>query len=85
MTIRQFINKNGWQIECDSLPSRYMCVDVNFSLNGETDETQFIIRSYDVTELATLFSEFCKENGYALNTVTGITIVKLAETREQLS
>ena len=79
MTIKQCINKNGWQVDIDtSQPYRSMDVNVNFNNDG-LDETQFIINSYDVDELTKLFLEFCKENNIRQNTVTSITIVKVHE------
>lgn len=84
MTIRQCIKKNGWQLECETEGCRAMSVDVDF-FNGTTnDETQFDITAYNADELAELFKEFCKENGYPYNRVTSITIVKAAGTMDEL-
>ena len=85
MTIKEYIKKNGWQVECETKPCRYMNVDVNF-LNNEKaeDETQFSIRAYDADELDQLFNDFCKENGFKKNSVTCVTIVQMAETMEEL-
>lgn len=30
MNIKQFIRKHGWQMECNSKPGRFMCVNVGF-------------------------------------------------------
>lgn len=86
MTIKEYIKKNGWQVECETKPCRYINVDVNF-LNNEKaeDETQFSIRAYDVEELDQLFNDFCKENGFNRNTVTCVTIVQMAETMGELN
>lgn len=85
MTSKEYIKKNGWQVDCETKPCRYMNVDVNF-LNNEKaeDETQFSIRAYDVEELDQLFNDFCKENGFKKNTVTCVTIVQMAETMDEL-
>lgn len=85
MTIKEYIKKNGWQVECETKPCRYMNVDVSF-LNNEKveDETQFSIRAYDSDELNQLFANFCKENGFKRNTVTCVTIVQMAETMDEL-
>lgn len=86
MTIKEYIRKKGWQRECDSKVCRAMSVDIGF-LNDKRqhDETQFDIRAYDVDELSQLFSEFCNENGFRKNTVTNITIVKMADKMEKLA
>lgn len=86
MTSKEYIKKNGWQVDCETKPCRYMNVDVNF-LNNEKaeDETQFSIRAYDVEELDQLFNDFCKENGLKKNTVTCVTIVQMAETMDELN
>lgn len=76
MTVREFIKKNGWQSECDTHNAKRMSVDIDFlNPNKEEDETQFDIAAFDVKELATLFADFCKENKFALNTVTNVVIV----------
>ena len=76
MTFREFIKKNGWQAECDTSKAKRMSIDIDFlNPNKEEDETQFDIAAFDVKELATLFADFCKENKFALNTVTNVVIV----------
>ena len=76
MTVREFIKKNGWQADCDIHKAKRMSVDIDFlNQNKEEDETQFDIAAFDVKELATLFADFCKENKFALNTVTNVVIV----------
>lgn len=85
MTIKEYIKKNGWQVECETKPCRYMNVDVSFLSNEKVeDETQFSIRAYDSDELNQLFANFCKENGFKQNTVTCVTIVQMAETMDEL-
>lgn len=62
-----------------------MSVDVNFfNNNGEANETQFDIHSFDIVELTQLFGGFCKENGYRNNSVTSITIVQIADSIDAL-
>lgn len=76
MTVREFIKKNGWNTECDTSEAGKMSVNIGFiNPDGLDDETQFDIKAYDVKELSTLFADFCKENKFALNTVTNIVIV----------
>lgn len=85
MNVKQFIRKVGWDILCDmSTPHRYMNVNVVFDNNGETDETQFSIKSFDISELNNLFSNFCKENKLPTNTVINIVVVQAAEKMEDL-
>lgn len=75
MTVREYLKKNGWNADCDVTGCRRMSVDIGFiNPDGKEDETQFDIAAYDVIELATLFADFCKENKFALNTVTYVVI-----------
>ena len=85
MNIKQFIRKHGWQMECNSKPSRVMWMDVGF-IDDERreDETQMDINAYDEQELSRLFVDFCKENKFPTNTVTAVTIVQIADTMEEL-
>ena len=85
MTVKQFIKKHGWNISCDmSTPHRYMNVNVVFENNGQMDETQFSIKSFNGKELSTLFTDFCKENNLPANTVINIVVVQTAEKMEDL-
>lgn len=86
MGIKGYIKKHGWLTECSILEgNRFMTVDIRFTNSEKTDdETQFVIRSYDVNELANLFSDFCAENGLNKNSVTGCVIVAAAATKEEL-
>ena len=62
-----------------------MIVHVTFELpSGEEDETSFDIPAYDTQGLSELFKDFCSENGFPADTVTGVTIVAAAETMEEL-
>ena len=66
MTMKQCINKNGWEVNTDtSQPYRSMDVDVTFYNNGN--------------ELTELFSEFCMENNIPKNTVVNIIVVRVYE------
>ena len=85
MTIKQYIKKYGWNLECKSKICWAMNVNIGFSNEGQDDETQFSIEAYDVDELNNLFADFCKENGFKQNTVTYITIVEMADSIEDLS
>lgn len=75
-TVKQWIKEYGWQVECDmSVPFRSMDVDIDFEVDGSTDEVQFTIKPWDVNELAELFRNFCKESNYPANSVTSVTVV----------
>ena len=85
-TIRSFIKSHGWNMECPLIPmARAMTVHVGF-INNENveDETSFDVKAYDVNELAKLFMDFCHENGQKTNSVTGVSIVDLAETMDEI-
>ena len=86
MTIRKTIKEQGWNFECSVLTCfRAMIVHVGFiDSDGNDDETSFDISAYDVKELDTLYSDFCKENGLKRNTVTSISVVAVAESMEEL-
>lgn len=85
MTIKEFIKKKGWNIECETKPCRWMSVDVSFvNSEGIEDETNFDIKAYKTNELEELFKNFAKENNYPVNTVYGVTITAMAETYEEL-
>lgn len=83
MTITQCVKK-GIQVEVHTY-SRYQTIAVNFvNGEGEHDETQFDICALDFEELDALFTDFCTENGYRTNLVTGIRVVASAETMDKL-
>lgn len=85
MTIKQYIKKNGWRIDCQTQFCRVMVVDVVFASDiNDLDETQFTIKAYDVEELSNLFKLFCKENNYKNNTVQNVVVVEMAETINDL-
>lgn len=86
MTVEQYIKKHGWNrtVEINE-NSRAMNVDINFEVGGVNDETEFSIEAFDVKELSTLFSDFCRENQFPTDTVTCVTIVETAESMEDLS
>ncbi len=77
MTIREFVKKRNIIRECAVNGCRSMDVQVVF-INDENcdDETEFTINAYDWDELAKLYSDFCKENGFPKNTVENIIIAK---------
>ena len=82
----EYIKKNGWQVECKpELLCGAMSVTIGFiNEKGRDDETQLDILPYDERDLSSLFSEFCKENGFPEDTVTYIPIVQMAEGMEAL-
>lgn len=85
MNIKQFIKKHGWQMENTSKQGRAMSVDIGFvNDEGREDETQMDINAYDEQELSKLFTAFCKENKFPINTVTYVTIVQIADTMDEL-
>lgn len=80
-----FKNGGKWQIECNlEKPHRAMSVQVCFTHDGQGDETEFSINSFDKAELHGLFRDFCKENNFTEVNVTGIYVVRAAETMRQL-
>ena len=88
MRVREFIKKKGWILETEGV-KRWATVDVSFvNEQGRDDETQFDIKhpctKAGAEELEALFNDFCTENGYKPNTVTGVTVVKVADTLESL-
>ena len=86
MTIRQYIKKNGWENECELVPGyRYMIVHINFLNKNKAEiETSLDIKAFDEHDLSSLFNNFCKENSFPRNTVTGVTVVASAVTMEEL-
>lgn len=85
MTIREYLKKNGWQIECKPELCKAMSVTIGFiNEKKQEEETQMDILAYNEKELSSLFSEFCKENGFPQNTVTYIDVVQIAESLEKL-
>lgn len=85
MTVKQYISKYGWQIDCIPKTCRAMSVDICF-INDENreDEKELDIKAYDVEELSGLFKDFCRENGFPQNTVTHIAVVQMADNMENL-
>lgn len=73
MTLKQCVKKNGIQFEAIKL-IRVHTYDINFINSDEVaDETQF--DAENINELNVLFTIFCKENGFAKNTVTNLSII----------
>ena len=85
MTIKQYIKKYGWEIECNPQMCRAMSVNIGF-INDENreDQTQLDIMAYDEGELSNLFKDFCRENRFPQNTVTYVGIVQMADNMEEL-
>ena len=89
MTIKQYVKKNGFQTEISGPLKRWQTVDIGFmNSDGRNDETQFdvqlVLEDSGLEELNSLFTDFCKENGFRCNTVTAVTIVQCADTYEEL-
>lgn len=49
-----------------------------------SDEVEFCIVAWDAKELDKLFTVFCKENHFKKVEITGISIVRVAETMDAL-
>lgn len=78
-----------WNTECE-LPfsCRAMTVQIGFSTEeNESDEVEFCISAWDTKELADLFKEFCKENGFKLKDVFiySVSVVRAAVSMEALT
>lgn len=87
-TILSFLKNVGLQSEVDSF-KRYQIVHVNFvNSDGADDETSFdvthVATKQGNNELAELYRNFCEENNFPYNTVTGITVVASADTKAEL-
>lgn len=84
MSVREFLEKNGWG-RTVLKGHHYMTVCIQF-LNDKKmeDETEFDISACDVDELEELFQNFCQENGFAVDTVTDVYVVRTAITLEEL-
>lgn len=86
MTVKGYIKKNGWIIDCNTKMCRFMNVAVGFVNNsGMEDETEFSIAAYDENELSDLFDEFCKENGFKTNKVIYVAVTEIADSIGELS
>lgn len=87
MTIKQWIDINGWAINPNEPDGKFWNVDIGF-INSEDrreDETEFTINAYDLDELEELFDNFCKENKIANNTVVYVAVVETADNEDALS
>ena len=75
-----------WQSECDmQTPYRVMTVQIGFShTECSSDEVEFCIAAWNVKELSELFTTFCRENHFKKVEITGISIVRVAETMDAL-
>lgn len=76
----------AWQSECDmQTPYRVMTVQIGFAHEEcSSDEVEFCIVAWDAKELEKLFTVFCKENHFKKVEITGISIVRVAETMDAL-
>lgn len=73
MTLKQYIKKHGVNYETNKI-EKFLVYDINFiNLEGENDETQ--LDAMSIEELDELYKNFCNENNFAKNTVTGITVI----------
>ena len=85
MTVKECIKKHGWNVPEN--PKKAWNVDIGFinSESGNEDETEFSICAYADDELSDLFTDFCKENKIADNTVIYVTVVEMADDFEDLN
>lgn len=88
MTVLECINDAGIQMETDSI-RMYQTVDIAFiNSDGRDDETEFDVSFLGtragVSELRMLYANFCKDNGFPTDTVTSISVVKSADSFEEL-
>ena len=86
MTIREFIKKHGWNSETVvKKTDKVMSVAVVFESDvSGLDETEFDINAYDCLELNELYTDFCRENKCAVNTVVNVIIKKSAASMDYL-
>lgn len=87
MTIKRYINEFGLQYNCFPGVHRALTVVIGFKNNENMgDETEFsvIIGDSMIKELDELFSAFCNENNINRNTVTHISVIRAAETMQEL-
>lgn len=62
-----------------------MTVRIYFSHNEFEDEAEFCIESWNVRELAELFTGFCQENHSTEVTITEVCVVRYVETLDALT
>lgn len=90
MTIKQFIKKYGVDIDCALMPHRWgeMIVFFDNTRDDREDSTSFDIEhpltADGANELSELYSDFCKEENIAANTVSGISLNCVAESYDEL-
>lgn len=86
MTLRDYIEKKGWETECQiKLRDHFAIVHIDFvNDTGTDDETSLDVPFLSVSYLDELFESFCKENHFPLDTVNGVTVVATAPTMEAL-
>lgn len=88
MNVKEWIKKNGLQMEVHDL-KRHQVVDIGFiNSDGNEDETEFNVSSIGtkagVNELSQLFAHFCKENKFKTNTVISVIVVKSTDSFKEL-
>lgn len=86
MSVEACVLSNGWNCECNIRPSdKFTIVHVEFINNKKTeDAVSFDIEKFNIKELTELFSEFCKKNKFANDTVTSVSIVAAARTMDKI-
>lgn len=83
---RQLCNME-WIPRCDlSVPYGAMTVQIHFSSKeAAEDEVEFCISSWNIPELAELFTIFCEENHSTKVAITDVYIVRVAKTIDELT
>ena len=86
MTVRQFIERKGWNTEVEVKDTDKVMVAAIVFDSGITDldEVEFDVELYNAVELSRLFTDFCKENCLPVHTVQNVIIKKAAESFEVL-
>ena len=88
MTINEYLKQKGLESRVKKF-KKWASVNVGFShADGTFDETQLDIMfpgtKAGAAELSELYSEFCRENNFAENTVENIVVIKCADIYDDL-
>ncbi len=88
MTISEWFNENGLRYNVEYVKV-WQSVSIHFlNADGRDDETQFDVKNIDnkrgKRELENLYGDFCRENGFPLDTVQCITVMQSGYTYREL-
>ena len=86
MTIKQWLDINGWAINPAATEGKFWRVHIGFidSRNREEDEAELAIRAYDLDELNELYDDFCRENKMTNDTVVYVAVIETSDSGEEL-